>query len=339
MAKLSPVYEVTSKGTTYYYAWRGKGAPRLLSEPGTPEFIAELAQALANRHTGDKERLSGLIIAFRGSDEWLDDLAPKTRQNWAPWLDRINDKFGGLRLAQFGREQIRPDIRQWHRSFKKTPRAADMGLQALSRLLTFAVTEGKIPFNPCLGMPHLYQNDRSDLIWTEKDFEQLKARSSPAVYTAGRLAALTSLRKSDLLRLSWSHIGPLAIEIRTGKSNQRKTTLIPIYAELRAVLDTIPKLSTKVLTNTEGQPWQTGFGSSWNKALKAAGITDLHFHDLRGTAATKFYLAGLKIREIAEILTWNEDQVERLIDRYVKRDEILIDRIRRLDANGRGTAE
>ena len=37
---------------------------------------------------------------------------------------------------------------------------------------------------------------------------------------------------------------------------------------------------------------------------------DLHFHDLRGTAATKFYIAGLSIRVIAEILAWSEDQVE-----------------------------
>ncbi len=34
---------------------------------------------------------------------------------------------------------------------------------------------------------------------------------------------------------------------------------------------------------------------------------DLHFHDLRGTAATKFYLARLELRSIAEILGWEED--------------------------------
>lgn len=47
---------------------------------------------------------------------------------------------------------------------------------------------------------------------------------------------------------------------------------------------------------------------------------DLHFHDLRGTAATKFYLAGLNTRVIAEILGWDEDSVEKIIRRYVNRD-------------------
>jgi hypothetical protein len=57
----------------------------------------------------------------------------------------------------------------------------------------------------------------------------------------------------------------------------------------------------------------------------------LRFHDFRGTAATRLYLAHLTLREIAEILGWSEERVEKIIDRYVKRDEILKDRIRRLE--------
>jgi hypothetical protein len=43
---------------------------------------------------------------------------------------------------------------------------------------------------------------------------------------------------------------------------------------------------------------------------------DLHFHDLRGTAATKLFMANLTVREIEQILAWGEDRVERLLDRY-----------------------
>lgn len=48
---------------------------------------------------------------------------------------------------------------------------------------------------------------------------------------------------------------------------------------------------------------------------------DLHFHDLRGTAATRFYVAGLSEREIAEIMGWEEESVSRIIRRYVDRQE------------------
>jgi len=43
------------------------------------------------------------------------------------------------------------------------------------------------------------------------------------------------------------------------------------------------------------------------------------------------YMAGLNVREISQMFTWGEDKAERLIDTYVKKDEIIIDRIRRID--------
>ena len=74
--------------------------------------------------------------------------------------------------------------------------------------------------------------------------------------------------------------------------------------------------------DSKRRPWTPdGFGSSLNTAKHNAGMAekDLHFHDLRGTAATKFYIAGLPVRVIAEMLAWNEEQVERIIRRYVGR--------------------
>lgn len=109
--------------------------------------------------------------------------------------------------------------------------------------------------------------------------------------------------------------------------------------ELSALLKEIPKVSTIVLTNSDGLPWKTGFGSSWNKALIAAKLNgaDLHFHDFRGTAATRMYLAGLSKREIAEATAWDEESVDRIIRRYVTRDALLRERIAKLDQNGRRT--
>src|SRR5262249_19677971 len=148
------------------------------------------------------------------------------------------------------------------------------------------------------------------------------------------LAAHTGLRLSDLLCLSWSDVGENAITFATGKSRGRHEAIIPLYDDLRAVLARIPKRATIVLTSSKRRPWTAdGFGSSFNSAKPAAGIAekDLHFHDLRGTAATKFYIAGLPIRVIAEILAWSEDQVERIIRRYVARAAATKEAIRKLN--------
>jgi hypothetical protein len=58
---------------------------------------------------------------------------------------------------------------------------------------------------------------------------------------------------------------------------------------------------------------------------------NLHFHDLRGTAVTRFYIANLPVRAIAEIMAWEEDHVEKIIRRYVDRSATTKALIRQLN--------
>ena len=318
---LKGVAKVTAKGRTYYYAWRG--GPRLRGSPGSPEFITSYQEAHANARAPDVARFHSLIVLYKNSQEYR-GLAVSTKRNWGPWLDRIGSHFGELRIAQFDRpEKIRPVIRKWRSQYADTPRTADYGLQVLSRVLSYAVDPlGKLDLNACEGIKQLYSADRSEIIWTEADVSTLKASCSLEIAWAVNLAVHTGLRLGDLLRLSWSHVGDDAITLKTGKSNRRREAIIPLYDGLRAVLAGIPKRATTILTNSRRQPWtKDGFGSSWNKAKIAAGMKDsnLHFHDLRGTAATRFYLANLSHREIAEIMGWEEEHVARIIRRYVGR--------------------
>jgi integrase len=331
---LKGIARVTAKGRTYWYAWRG--GPRLRGEPGSPEFMASYNEAIESRRTPDSGRFKSLVVLYRASPDYTKKLADSTRANWSPWLDRIADYFGELRIAQFDRpEKIRPIIRRWRNQWADKPRTADYGMQVLSRVLSHAVDPlGKIAGNPCEGIKQLYSSDRSEIIWTDSDIAALKKTCSAEVAHAVDLAAHTGLRLSDVLRLSWSHVGEDAITFATGKSRGRREAIIPLYDDLRSVLARIPKRATAILTNSKRRPWTPdGFGSSFNTAKKEAGIADkdLHFHDLRGTAATKFYIAGLPIRVIAEILAWSEDQVERIIRRYVARAAATKEAIRQLN--------
>ena len=341
---LTGLHVVTARGKTYVYAWRG--GPRLTAERGSDEFLEQLLEARRGARSGERGKLSGLCADYRARPWWANAgetgcIAKSTKRNWSRWLDEIQDHFGKLSIGAFDRPKIVKAIRVWRDKYRATPRAADMALQVLSHLLSFAAEEGQLTSNPCARVPHLYRVDRSEIIWTDDDLAGLKKVASGEIWRAAQLAALTGLRQADLLKLAWGHVGEMAIEIPTGKSGGRKTTLIPLYAELQAALAAIPKRGPIVLTNTDGRPWKSGFGSSWNKAIAKADIEGKHFHDLRGTAATRLYVALRRgdvsdrqaKREIAEIMTWSEAQVERLIDRYVNRDELLKDRIRRLDAN------
>lgn len=329
---LQTAYHVRVKGRDYWYAWKGRGAPRLTAKPGTREFIAELNAALESRVTGDKSKIDGLVVQYKLNDAYL-DLADSTRRNWSRWLDRIRDHFGKLSIRQFDRPTIRTDIKRWRAKWKDQPRSADYGMQVLSALLSFAVEEGKLGSNPCFGISSIYSSNRADVVWSDADLAKLKDHASVEVYRAAKLAELTGLRQGDLLLLTWEQINDLAIEKATGKSRGQRFATIPLYGELREFLATCPRTAETVLTTSRGTPWQ-GWGTGWNEAVKAAGLDakGLRFHDLRGTAATRFYLAGFTIREIAVILAWSEDRVEKIIDRYVNREAILRQKIQRLDA-------
>src|SRR5262245_31367790 len=287
---LRGIAKVTAKGRTYYYAWRG--GPRLRGELGSPEFIASYNEAHENLRRPDTGRFRSVVTLYRASDDYEKKLAASTKRNWAPWLDRIGFYFGDLRIAQFDRpEKIRPVIRRWRNQWADTPRTADYALQVLSRVLSYAVDPlGKIAANPCDGIKHLYSVDRSEIIWTESDIAEFKAVCSGELADAVDLAAHTGLRLGDLIRLSRSHVGQDAVTLTTGKSRRRRTVIIPLYDDLRAVLARIPKRATTILTSARQRPWTaSGLSTAVQRAKEAANWEerDLHFHDLRGTAATK----------------------------------------------------
>jgi integrase len=324
------IAKTTAKGRVYWYAWRG--GPRLRGEAGSAAFWASYNAAIADRHIPEPGRFRSLVTLYRASTDYQ-NLAPSTKLKWGPWLDRVATYFGTLSIAAFDNPKVRPIIRQWRTKYADTPRTADMGLQVLRAVCTYAVEQGKLATNPCAGFMALYSSDRSGIIWTNADIVSIKQVVSSDVGHAIDLAAATGLRRGDLLRLSWSHVHEHEIVIPTNKSGQRVPARIPLYADLRAVLARIPKRAMTVLTSTKGRAWTAdGFGSTISKAKAKAGIgDDLHFHDLPGTAATKFYAAGLPLRVIAEILGWTEGSVDNIIRKYVDRTAATKEVIRLLD--------
>ena len=320
--ELKGVARVKAKGRTYHYAWRG--GPRLVGEPGTPEFVASYHEAHERLRAPSAGRFAAVVAAYRASADYM-NLADNTRRNWSRWLDEIAEHFGELRIAQFDRpDKIRPPIRQWRNRWAAKPRTADYALQVLSRVLSYAVDPmGKIAGNPCEGIKRLYAGDgRAEIVWTDADLTQLKTTCSAEIADAVDLAATTGLRLGDLVRVSWSHVSESEIVLPTGKSRGRREAIVPLYDALRDLLARIPRRATTILTSSRRRPWTVdGLGSSFNKAKIDAGLAhrDLHFHDLRGTAATRFYVAGLSARVIAEIMAWEEETVARIIRRYVGR--------------------
>ena len=71
------------------------------------------------------------------------------------------------------------------------------------------------------------------------------------------------------------------------------------------------------------------------KAKRRAKVTK-RIHDLRGTAATRYALAGLDDRDIAGILGWKEADVAAIRRLYVDREALIMRAVEKLNANGAG---
>lgn len=320
-AQIKGIHRVRSKGKDYWYYGRGKGSTRLFAKPGSHEFVQEIADAKKTGIGSPAGTMAWMVEQYRSSPYFL-RLKPSSKKLWMRWIDRIKSHFGTLSIKQFDRKEIRQPIRKWRDQWSRTPRTADIGMQVLSRINAFACEGGFLTFNHAQNFEALYKSNRADIIWIEQDFVLFEITCSDELSWVVRLGSLTGLRRADLVALEWTDICDGFIQLTTAKNS--RDAMIPIYPELQELLDRIPRRANTVLTNTRNKPWTIdGLSSSFYGARKKSGIRkNLHIHDLRGTAATKFFAINVELSDIAQILAWEEKSVRSIIKKYVGKDAL-----------------
>jgi integrase len=149
------------------------------------------------------------------------------------------------------------------------------------------------------------------------------------------LALETGQRQGDLLMLPWSAYDGTWIRLRQSKTG--RAVKVPVTRRLRAVLDNTARNSPVVLTNSYGRPWQpNAFRKAWSSVSRKAGIVDLTFHDLRGTAVTRLSEAECTPQEIATITGHSLRDVGAIVDRYSARtDKLAVAAIAKLERGRR----
>lgn len=113
------------------------------------------------------------------------------------------------------------------------------------------------------------------------------------------------------------------LELRP-KTQAQIATEAGFVKTLKRVLDSMDRTAAVILTTTTGRAWASRyFKAQWEKASRAAGIEDLHFHDLRGTAVTLLAEAGCSVPEIAAITGHTMKSVHGILERYMARTKAL----------------
>lgn len=311
---------------THWYAWRG--GPKLPGEPGSPEFMAAYHAAIATRAQPKGDTLQSLIERYELAPEFA-KLAASTKDERLRWHKRIfAHKIATIPRAALNEAVMRDTLLAWRDEYAaKSPRNADYAVQVLSAALAWGHQRGLLSVNLMAGVGQLYQSNRADQIWEPDEIKRFAEHASVPVTNALKLACLTGLRRSDLIALTWGQVGDTYI-VTTPRKTLRatgKTVTIPIYPDLKALLDSIGRLgpSVHVLLNSRGKPWSAdGLENRIIKAKTKGGV-DKHLHDARGTFATRLREAGLTASEIADVMGWETKRVERILARYVDRERIV----------------
>ncbi|AXS39230.1 site-specific integrase [Breoghania sp. L-A4] len=318
--RLKGINTVTKRradGTKAVYRYhRATGHP-LPGEPGSPEFLAAIHEAEKiglDRHAGT---VIGLIRDFTLSPEF-DNRADSTKREYRRILTKVEAEFGDMPIAVLNDPRVRREFLEWRAKLARSSglREADNRLSIISAMLSWAKENGHVDHNHVIGFKRLYKANRSEAIWLPQHIKAFCEDAPVDLQRALILALHTGQRQGDLLRLSWTNFDGRCLDIRQSKTGAR--VVVPCTKALKAMLDSLPRDSVVILTTKTGRPWTAyNFRHAWKAAADKAGITGLHFHDLRGTAVTMLAEAGCTLPEIAAITGHSLRTVSTILEKYL----------------------
>lgn len=331
----------------YVYAWRG-GPPVMWADgPKKPKLSSEALKLLANANTPPPvvatppTTLGDLIQKWQASPIWT-AYAASTKKTWSTYVRAIERRWGKVPLAVFNDSRMREKIVDWQEENADRPRAADLGIDALERLLAYGIRRGGLSFNAAAGIGSIYGGgQREEIIWLEAELDAFEIKATElGMETAAlalRLCAVTGLRRQDLVTLTWVQVKQFAIVKKALKKSKgkRRFATVPRVPELDSVLKKLAQLPRNKRVQTvlvvNGRPWKldelTRAVATIRDAMGGVYHTDedsgqrrsKHLHDARGTYATKLMILGLSDDEIADVMGWSRDQVARIRAVYVDR--------------------
>lgn len=239
--------------------------------------------------------------------------------------NHINPNIGGVKLAK-----VNVDLVQGlYSALEKqgvSPRVRQLVHAVLHNALRMAVSRGSIQRNPCdvVKKPRVAAKAMQVLDQDQVD-KLLEAAHGDRLYALYLLAVTTGLRQGELLALQWQNVdlkrGVISVQHTLQDDDGKLVLSEPKSAKSRRRVD-LPQITTKALKRhreallAEGHPgpWvfcdrkggpirQSNLTSrSFKPLLRAAGLPDIRFHDLRHTAATLMLALGVSAKVIQEML-------------------------------------
>lgn len=294
------------KNGRFYYVHRNKWTA--LSRDYHDALI-EYARLMRPAASGMQALLDSFMLDARQR------IAPSTLKTYACAVEKLRAAF-----IEFSPDQVKPmHVAQVMDHHRATPAMANAMRNCLKQAFAYAVRTGQAEINPVQFIAPFKEKKRGRYL-SETEFCAIKAKATPTLQAIMDICYLTGQRIGDVLKIRYSDISDEGLFFQQQKTGNRLS--VEMSADLRAAIDSARALhrSVKGLTlfhTRQGKPfayWTVR--TLWERATKAAGVTDAHLHDLRAKAATDAKKQGIDSRALLGHTT------ETAHNRYLRSKEI-----------------
>lgn len=254
-----------------------------------------------NRNEAERITFAELI------DRYLKEVSvlKKGHKQEVPRLRYLKKTLGQYRVLQLQSRHI-ADYRDARIASGKAGATVLSELSLVSQVFDMAIKEWSIPLanNPCkLIRKPKPAKGRERRLSSDEEHRLLtacKATRAPLLHSLVVIALETGMRLGELLSLTWDNVN---IDQKTAylpdtKNGERRT--VPLSSKAIMTLNNMPRsISNPRIFWTWAA--KDGVANVWRRTCLKTNIKDLHFHDLRHEATSRFFEKGLNMMEVASI--------------------------------------
>ena len=169
-------------------------------------------------------------------------------------------------------------------------------------MFVIAIDEWGIPIkaNPLSKIRFKGSDIRRERRLNEDEFQEIiqaaNKTQTPHLASIIEFAIETGMRRGEMLAMRWKDVDLEKSQIKIPQTKTGIPRTIPITPRAKALLTGIQKQNGPVFELSAN-----ALQLAWQRLIKGLDVDDLHFHDLRHEAISRFFEMGLTMPEVATI--------------------------------------
>ena len=194
------------------------------------------------------------------------------------------------------------------------PSSLKRSLVPIHNLYELAKTEWGLPIqdNPVSKLNLKGSDTKRERRLQEGEWQRLLEAGggfrNPLLLSIIKFAVATGLRRGEMLAAHWGHIDRERRSLLIPLTKNGHARSFPLTIDCLNLLECVPRTTERIFP-VSGNAVRL----AWERLRRRAGIEDLHFHDLRHEAISRFFEKGLTVPEVA-LLSGHRDV--RMLLRY-----------------------